>query len=119
MGKHSLERVQQRYNMELSYKDEKNIMNMIKNGRAVHLDIPTDKEDMHFAYVCYKNIPIKVLYVEFEDTGKLKGIVTAYPLDVDEYNEAVAEDLQKQIELTKTFLQANGYIVYKRRGNEK
>ena len=116
MGKHSIERVKERYNMELSYSDEKNIMTMIKNGRALYIEADTRDELKHFAYVLYNNIPLKVLYAEYEDTGKLKSIVTTYPLDVDEYNKAVESNLKDKIELAKEFLQANKYVVYKKRG---
>lgn len=115
MGKHSISRVKERYNMNLSYKDEHNILTMIKNGRALHLNLPTEDENMHFVYVLYKNIPLKILYVEHEDTGKVKGIVTVYPLDVDEYNEVTSEDLEDRIQMAKEFLQENKYVVYKRR----
>ena len=114
MGKHALERTQQRYNMELSYNDEENIKAMIRNGRAIHIDEPTNDEDKHFAYVIYKNIPIKVLYVNWELTSKLKSIVTVYPLDVDEYNKAVEESFKDRIELTKLFLESNKYTVSKK-----
>lgn len=115
MGKHSLGRVKERYNMSLSYKDEHNIMTMIKNGRAIPLDIPVDDENLYFVYVLYKNIPLKVLYAEYEDTGKVKGIVTVYPLNVEEYNKVTGEELEDKIELAKEFLQNNKYVVYKRR----
>ena len=116
MGRHAQSRTQERYNMSLSFRDEKNIINIIKNGRALHLDLPTKSEGTHFAYVLYKNIPLKVLYSEFEDTGKVRGIVTTYPLDVDEYNELTGCDLVDKIELAKQFLQANKYVVYRKRG---
>ena len=116
MGKHSINRVRERYNIELSYSDEKNIMTMIKNGRAIPIKNETRDDLKHFAYVLYKNIPLKVLYSEFEDTGKVRGIVTTYPLDVDEYNELTGCDLVDKIELAKQFLQANKYVVYRKRG---
>lgn len=115
MGKHAIERTKQRYNMDLSYKDEKSIMTLIKNGRSIPLDLPTDNDNVHFAYVVYNNIPIKVLYSEWEDTGKIRSIVTAYPLDVDEYNRVTRESLDDRIRMAKEFLQANKYVVYKRR----
>ena len=115
MGKHSISRVKERYNMELSYRDEKNIINLIKNGRSLHLNLPTKNENTSFAYVLYRNIPLKVLYSEFENTGKVKGIVTTYPLDVDEYNELTGCELEDKIEMAKKFLEANKYICYKRR----
>lgn len=118
MGKHALERTRQRYNMELSYSDEENIKAMIRNGRAIPIDAETGDEDKHFAYVIYNNVPIKVLYVNWDKTSKLKGIVTVYPIDVDEYNEAAEEALKDRIELTKKFLEANKYVVYKKNGRK-
>jgi hypothetical protein len=114
MGKHAQERTQQRYNLELSYKDEKNILNMIKNGKGIPLDSPTEDENVSFIYVLYKNIPLKVLYAVHEDSGKVKGIVTVYPLDVDEYNEVMEEDFKNKVNLAKLFLEANGYKVERR-----
>lgn len=114
MGKHALERTQQRYNMELSYNDEENIKAMIRNGRAIHIDEETGDEDKHFAYVVYNNIPIKVLYANWELTSKLKCIVTVYPLDVDEYNKAVEGSFNDRLELTKLFLESNKYTVSKK-----
>ena len=114
MGKHAQERTQQRYNLELSYKDEHNILNMIKNGKGIPLAASTEDESMHFIYILYKNIPLKVLYAVYEDTEKVKGLVTVYPLDVDEYNEVMTEDFKNKISLAKLFLEANGYTVERR-----
>lgn len=114
MGKHSIERVRQRYNMELSYRDEMNIKNMIKNGRVFPLEQRPDNENMYFAYALYKNIPLKILYSTWEDTGKVRGIVTTYPFDVDEYNELTGKEIEDHIMIAKKFLEANGYEVTKK-----
>lgn len=114
MGKHSIERAQQRYNMELSYRDEMNIKNMIRNGRTLPLEQPANNENMHFAYVLYKNIPLKVLYSTWEDTGKVRGIVTTYPFDADEYNEITGKEIEDKIDIAKKFLKAHNYVVYKK-----
>ena len=82
MGKHAINRARQRYNLDLNYKDEENILDLIKNGNMIPLGVSDRDCSMLFAYVIYKHIPLKVLY-------KGKKIITIYPFDVDEFNAII------------------------------
>lgn len=113
MTNHSRERAQQRYNLELSQADETNIMNILRSGRGIPLNNETKSDDKKFAYVTYKNIPMKVLYAWSRIKG-VKSIVTAYPFDVEEYNRVQQETFDDQIKMAIKFLQKNNYIVYKK-----
>ena len=113
MSKHSRERASQRYNIELSYADEKNIIEALKQGRGIPLDIDSGEKNKKFAYVVYKNIPLKVLYERSNAKG-IKNIITIYPFDTEEYNEVQRQIFDGHIGMAIKFLKANGYIVYKR-----
>ena len=91
MGTHARERLQQRYNVELTRKEEKGIINLINKGEFIPLDTDTHAKDRKFAYVKFKNIPIKVLYA-FSKKGNVTNIVTVFPLDVEEYNNLIDGD---------------------------
>lgn len=112
MTKHSRERAQQRYNIELSKADECNIINILRSGRGIPLDTDTKEEDLSFAYVKYNNIPLKVLYSQTENRG-VRSIITVYPFNVEEYNEAQEQFFQEQIKIAIKFLERNGYTVTK------
>ena len=116
MGKHSIQRVKERYNLNLTYSDENNITSLIKKGNCIFLQQTGKAENQKFAYVEYKNLPLKVLY-----TRKNKGItiITTYPLDVDEYNQVKEEEFNSKIQHCIAFLKTNGYIVYKRKINNE
>ena len=86
MGTHARQRLQQRYNIELNRKDEHAILDLVNKGEFIPLDLDAHEKDRRFAYVKYKNIPIKILYA-FSRKGIALNIVTVFPLDVDEYNE--------------------------------
>lgn len=86
MGIHAKERLQQRYNMDITKKDEYAILDLVNKGEFIPLDLDAHEKDRRFAYVKYKNIPIKILYA-FNRKGIALNIVTVFPLDVDEYNE--------------------------------
>lgn len=79
MGDHAIERAIQRYNLNLTYKDEEEIIKQIKQNNMIPLGVSERDKSMSFAYVLYKHIPLKVLY-------KGNKIITIYPFDVDEYN---------------------------------
>lgn len=113
MSKHSRERLQERYNIELSPTGEREIMDKIRAGESIFLK-SSDKDKMRkFCYVTYKNVPIKVLY-EKSRNGGVKQIVTVYPIDVEEYNQLVNGDYLNKLNVAIQFLKINGYIVYKR-----
>ena len=114
MSKHSLERIKQRYNLELTCADENNIISLLKQGKGIPLDIETGEPKKKFAYVVYKNLPLKVLYEKSNKKG-IKNIITTYPLDVDEYNEVQQRDFEFMLDSSIKFLKKNGYIVYKRK----
>lgn len=114
MGKHSKERIYERYNLELSEGNEKQILSNINYGNFLPIyQETTDPKHLKFAYVKFNKIPIKVLY-KCSNKGNATNIITAYPLDVEEYNELVADRTRKEIEFSINFLKLNGYIVYKR-----
>lgn len=114
MSKHSRERASQRYNVELSYADEKNIIEQLRQGRGLPLNIDSGENNKKFAYVVYKNIPLKVLYERSNAKG-IKSIITIYPFDCEEYNEVQRQIFDTHIEMAIKFLKANGYIVYRRK----
>ena len=123
MSIHSRERANERYNVELTKTDEKCIIELIKQGKSKFLYNSEKDEKMKFCYVVYKNIPFKVLYSK-SNTGGVRGIITIYPFNADEYNEIIdnehkekMQQFNSRIEKAIAFLKTNGYIVYKKRGN--
>ena len=78
MSKHSRERASQRYNLNLSYADEKNIIEQLKQGKGIPLNIDSGEKNKKFAYVVFNNIPLKVLYERSNAKG-IKNIITIYP----------------------------------------
>lgn len=114
MSKHSQERIEQRYNLTLTKSDERLILSYINSGKYLSVPIQTDEPaKKRFAYVKFRHIPIKVLYAN-STNNNAHAIITAYPLDVDEYNELNELRVKKDIENCIKFLKLNGYIVYKR-----
>lgn len=114
MGKHSKERIYERYNLELSEGDERQILSNINYGNFLPIYQETsDTKHLKFAYIKFNKIPIKVLY-RCSNKGNATNIITAYPLDVEEYNKLMADRTKKEIESSIKFLKLNGYIVYKR-----
>ena len=113
MSKHSKDRTMERYNLELSYSDEKKIIRLLNEGKGTYLNMETDDPTRKFVYLLYKNIPLKLLYAE-DLNGKVTEIVTAYPFDVEEYNEVSAHEFNSYIKEAVKFLRKNGYIVFKK-----
>jgi len=103
----------ERYNLELSYSDEKKIIRLLNEGKGTYLNMETDDPTRKFVYLLYKNIPLKLLYAE-DLNGKVTEIVTAYPFDVEEYNEVSAHEFNSYIKEAVKFLRKNGYIVFKK-----
>ena len=120
MGKHSKERIYERYNLDLSEGNEKQILSNINYGNFLPVyQETTDPKHLKFAYIKFNKIPIKVLY-RCSNKGNATNIITAYPLDVEEYNELMIDRMNKEIEFSIKFLKSNGYVVYKRgKGNGK
>lgn len=122
MSKHSMDRMKERYNLEISKKEEQDIINLLRNNDFIFCgSAENDPKHLKFAYVHYNNIPIKVLYYR-SNQGGVKQIITAYPFDVDEYNNLYDEIKNKaeikfksSLEYAIIFLKKNGYIVYKRK----
>ena len=56
MGTHARERLQQRYNVELSRRDERAIIAMVNKGEFIPVDMDAHEKDRKFAYVKYKNM---------------------------------------------------------------
>ena len=82
MSMHALERIFQRYNKDLTWTDIRNIVKAIKRGECVYLDAANN--DCIVVLINYEHIPLKLIYSATQDH---KGaIVTALPLDIDEWN---------------------------------
>ncbi len=112
MSKHAQSRAKERYNLQLTYSDENRILKLLNNDKGIELETVAKEPNKKFAYVLYKNIPLKVLYQE--DEGKAVAIITTYPFDADEYNEVIALEFKSRIEQAKAFLQKNNYVVFKK-----
>ena len=114
MSKHSIQRTQERYNMELTDNEIKYIIGMINAGDFLSTITDNQQKDRKHAYVQYKKIPIHVVYA-VNKYGYAVDIITALPFSVDEYNEILERESQKEIENCINFLKMNGYIVYKKK----
>lgn len=112
MTKHAVERAKERYNIELTEWDKKQIKEMLRNNQMIFLG-NADSPNKKFAYVTYNHIPIKVLYKR--NCKGVQEIITIYPFDVDEYNEVMSIDFNTRINMAIDFLKKNKYIVYKRK----
>ena len=112
MGNHAKDRAIERYNINLSHRATSIILDKIRNNDMIPLGTSEKDKTMKFAYVVYKNIPLKVLYKR--SIKQVQNIITIYPFDCEEYNEVVQDDFQSKIDLAVALLKANGYIVYKR-----
>lgn len=114
MSKHSRERAFERYNIELTSKQEKEIMQKIRNNEHIYLyDSEQDPKHLKFCYIVYENIPLKILYKKTNKKG-ITEIVTIYPFDVEEYNEKQQEREINRINKAIEFLKNKGYVVYKK-----
>lgn len=81
MTTHAIERLKERYGKDLSATDISKICSSLKKGR--YLILPDFKTtDKIKILIKYNDIPLKLVYSK--STNK---IVTALPLDVDEYND--------------------------------
>lgn len=112
MSKHSRDRALERYNLEISKKEENEILDLLKTNQMIFLGNSEQDKNLKFAYVTYNHIPLKVLYSR--SAKGVKNIVTIYPFDADEYNTLMKDDFQHKIDMAIKFLKKNGYIVYKR-----
>lgn len=82
MSRHAFERINERYGNRFTMEDINNLCAIIKKG--CYLEIVKDFVDRSkiTILVRYNNIPLKLVYAP-----KQKTIVTALPLDVDEFNQ--------------------------------
>lgn len=113
MSKHAQSRAMERYNLSLTYSDENKIMKLLNDGKGIYLNLESQEPHRKFAYVLYKNIPIKVLFEEDENRRAI-AIITTYPFDADEYNEVIALEFKARLERAADFLRKNNYIVFKK-----
>ena len=120
MSKHAQERSQERYNIELTFEDEKTILGQINHNQYFPIYENTNAKDRLVCYVRFKHIPLKVVYV-INKNNYATAIVTILPLNVEEYNEVMTKFLATQnkkfdtdIDYCIKFLKSNGYVVYKR-----
>ena len=115
MTGHALDRIEERYNVVLNYKDLEAIIKQIQRGETLYV---SERESITrcFHYVKYNHIPYKVLYQKPHKRVRAK-IVTVYPFDVDEYNELLKiHEQEKELKIIKRFteyLNTKGYVVYK------
>lgn len=118
MTRHFEERSLERYNLEITPEIEGTLIGAIKKQNCIYLYPSKENNRMHFAYVIYKHLPLKVLY--HKSKNRKFRIITLYPLDVDEYNFYKEKQEQEKIEGYIRFLKKKGYIVYKNwRNTEK
>lgn len=87
MTNHALDRLFQRYGKELNFRDIQNMIRAIKKGQCLVLDATA--EDCILVLLHYNHIPMKLVYSAGHNR---KGcIVTALPLDVDEWNANISQ----------------------------
>lgn len=87
MSMHALERIFQRYNKDFTWTDVRGIVKAIKEEKCVFLDAA--KDNCITVLVNYDHIPLKLVYSCGKDH---KGIiVTALPLDVEEWNKYLSQ----------------------------
>ena len=103
----------ERYNLELTYSDENRIMKLLNEGKGIYLNLESQEPNRKFAYVLYKNIPLKVLFEE-DENKRAVAIITTYPFNADEYNEVIALEFRSRLDRAKAFLRKNNYVVFKK-----
>lgn len=87
MSEHALYRIMQRYGREFTFSDISQMIKAIKKGNCYVLD-PTI-EDRIIVLLHYNKAPLKLVY---SPGVHRKGcIVTALPLDVDEWNKYASQ----------------------------
>lgn len=87
MSFHAIDRILQRYGREFTWTDIRTIIKAIKQGKCFFVDA-TEKERI-IVLILYENLPMKLVYSATEDH---KGaIVTALPLDIDEWNKNLSQ----------------------------
>lgn len=80
---HAIERAQQRYNKDYTYKDIHAISHNIRDGKIVGEAFkPKHDTGNLLVYTIYNHIPLKVLY-----NPKDYRIITMFPFDFDEYDK--------------------------------
>ena len=116
MTEHAKERAFERYNKELSDNDLDQMVKQIEKGEILFIKRSEKNKNMKFCYVKHDHIPYKVLYHNTNKGRRSKTkIITVYPFDWKEYNEALELEKQRQIERAIYLLKKDGYIVYKRK----
>ena len=87
MSKHALDRIQQRYGRDFTWKDLDNIIKAIKEGNCYILDAA--EGDRISCLISYNHCPLKLIYCSGKNN---KGhIITAMPLDIDEWNKYISQ----------------------------
>lgn len=79
---HALERLKQRYNLDLNF-DDLNIISKNIASLGIHISKEPDRP-VYVSYIEYKNLPLKLVWCP-NKCGSV-SIITALPLDVEEYN---------------------------------
>lgn len=87
MSIHALDRIFQRYNKNLTWTDIRSIVKAIKQEKCVFLDAANN--NCIIVLINYEHIPLKLVYSATRDH---KGaIVTALPLNIDEWNSNLSQ----------------------------
>lgn len=81
MTKHALNRINERYGNRFSMDDIHTLCTILKNGKYLEIVKDFVNRDKITVLIRYNNIPLKLVYAP-----KNKVIVTALPLDIDEFN---------------------------------
>jgi hypothetical protein len=87
MSNHAIERIFQRYGKEFTFWDIQNMIRAIRQGKCYVLD-PTI-EDRIIVLLHYNHLPMKLVYSP--GISRKGCIVTALPLDVDEWNANLSQ----------------------------
>lgn len=108
MNEHAKQRAFERYNQEYTILDFNAIKDMIIKGHSYPIENLSTSKKRKFHYVVYKHVPLKVLYA---NSYSGSSVITLYPIDVDEFNEAVENKKQKEIKRAIRLLSQNGYLI--------
>lgn len=79
---HALNRIQERYGREFTQDDMNILCSILKKGTYLEIVQDFTQQDKITILIRYNNIPLKLVYMP-----KSNKVITALPLDVDEYND--------------------------------
>lgn len=79
---HALKRINERYGNHFTMEDINILCSLMRKGQYLEIVNDFNPKDKITVLIRYNNIPLKLIYAQ-----KQKAIVTALPLDIDEFNE--------------------------------